>query len=434
MAPTDDPKEEPPYRFMIPLPREEQRLPPTPEACSRDLSKLLYHVYSGLPIFSRDMLQNIARQLECILRFPLNPQAPGGGPVVHIPDLRRDMVRWELETGAVTGGNNSGEPHLQYCGIANLMRPGNIQNSPRIAMCPIRVAYSTQPILESWLGPSAAQEATAKETFKNGVGAWQRTRACKHLQFLFRGRRMPKITKIVAIGLSPIMRQPTHEMFVGPTKRHALIIAIRDVLLRCGHGYKKDQELPPSLYDQIKRGPPGPHGGGSEGDLPANSRSPSPDGTEDPTNTPGLPTVISLWRERLYSQPVVDGPISPQAATPSSNSNDNAANSATSANDNNAQGDQARQNDSQGRMNCFVQNPLYSESDERFLAAVGITVVPDPWGFLEIDDTTLVISLDPLLPVREIVSDIAMPAVFLCNTATWPQRDVGIREWINSQQ
>ena len=62
---------------------------------------------------------------------------------------------------------------------------------------------------------------------------------------------------------------------------------------------------------------------------------------------------------------------------------------------------------------CFAQDPLYTEADDAALGNAGITVLRDPRAFLEVDDQTLVISFAPNVPVRQIIADIARPAIMI---------------------
>ena len=62
---------------------------------------------------------------------------------------------------------------------------------------------------------------------------------------------------------------------------------------------------------------------------------------------------------------------------------------------------------------CYVQDPIYNANEQLVLEGAGITVLNDPQGFLEVDDTTAVVSIAPNVPVRQIISDIAMPALLI---------------------
>lgn len=65
---------------------------------------------------------------------------------------------------------------------------------------------------------------------------------------------------------------------------------------------------------------------------------------------------------------------------------------------------------------CFAQDPWYNETDIEFLGGLGITVLKDPEGFLEIDEQTLVFSVGPDVPVRQIVADVQWPAAMVWNS------------------
>ncbi|KAJ5690103.1 hypothetical protein N7462_004495 [Penicillium macrosclerotiorum] len=67
---------------------------------------------------------------------------------------------------------------------------------------------------------------------------------------------------------------------------------------------------------------------------------------------------------------------------------------------------------------CFAQDPIYKSMDKAILREHGVEVVNDPRAWLEIDDTSIVFSCAPDVPVKEIVADIARPAVVI-----WEQVD-----------
>lgn len=65
------------------------------------------------------------------------------------------------------------------------------------------------------------------------------------------------------------------------------------------------------------------------------------------------------------------------------------------------------------KVQCFAQDPIYTKIDEDVLGRAGITVLGDPRGFLEVDEQSVVISFAPNIPVRQIIADIARPAVMI---------------------
>lgn len=66
---------------------------------------------------------------------------------------------------------------------------------------------------------------------------------------------------------------------------------------------------------------------------------------------------------------------------------------------------------------CFIQDPAYTDIDRELLQDdYGVaTILENPEGFLEVDDSTVVLSFGPNVPVRQIVVDIAKPAVMIWN-------------------
>ncbi len=60
----------------------------------------------------------------------------------------------------------------------------------------------------------------------------------------------------------------------------------------------------------------------------------------------------------------------------------------------------------------------YVDTDKEVLGRVGVTVVDDPRGFLEVDDNSVVICVAPNVPVKQIIADIARPAVLIWNRVT----------------
>ncbi|KAL2809994.1 hypothetical protein BJX63DRAFT_403231 [Aspergillus granulosus] len=72
--------------------------------------------------------------------------------------------------------------------------------------------------------------------------------------------------------------------------------------------------------------------------------------------------------------------------------------------------DKSRSNE---QIPCSVQDPAYADGDRAVLPAWGINVLDDPQGFLEINDDTLVFSSAPDIPVKQIVVDVARPAVII---------------------
>ena len=62
---------------------------------------------------------------------------------------------------------------------------------------------------------------------------------------------------------------------------------------------------------------------------------------------------------------------------------------------------------------CFAQDPIYTSSDKDVLAEHNIKVLNDPRGFLHVDDSSVVLSVSPNMQVRQIITDIARPALLI---------------------
>ncbi|KAL4955089.1 hypothetical protein BDW69DRAFT_193524 [Aspergillus filifer] len=76
-----------------------------------------------------------------------------------------------------------------------------------------------------------------------------------------------------------------------------------------------------------------------------------------------------------------------------------------------------------GDIRCFVQDPAYTEVDTSLLRTLGIEPLDDPKGFLEIDDETLVFSVSPNVPVKQIVADVAWPGLMVWNTVSLEEKE-----------
>ena len=62
---------------------------------------------------------------------------------------------------------------------------------------------------------------------------------------------------------------------------------------------------------------------------------------------------------------------------------------------------------------CYAQHPVYEDVDRKVLGELGMTVLDNPRGFLEVDESAAVFSLAPDIAVRQIVADIAKPALMI---------------------
>ncbi|CEJ58710.1 hypothetical protein PMG11_07358 [Penicillium brasilianum] len=76
-------------------------------------------------------------------------------------------------------------------------------------------------------------------------------------------------------------------------------------------------------------------------------------------------------------------------------------------------GEWLRERSGKEDVKCYAQDPGYRSVDSEVLKEHGIEVINDPRAWLEIDDESIVFSVSPNVPVKEIVADIARPAVII---------------------
>ncbi|PYI01573.1 hypothetical protein BO78DRAFT_378764 [Aspergillus sclerotiicarbonarius CBS 121057] len=62
---------------------------------------------------------------------------------------------------------------------------------------------------------------------------------------------------------------------------------------------------------------------------------------------------------------------------------------------------------------CYVQDPAYNDVDKEVLQEQGMQFVNDPQGFLEVDESSVVFSCASNIAVKEIVTELARPAVII---------------------
>ncbi|CAG8071442.1 unnamed protein product [Penicillium salamii] len=74
-----------------------------------------------------------------------------------------------------------------------------------------------------------------------------------------------------------------------------------------------------------------------------------------------------------------------------------------------------KERDSNINVSCYIQDPMNTPVDKEVLADVGFEMIDDPRGWLEVDEQSVVLSVAPNVPVKEIIADIARPAIVIWN-------------------
>ncbi|CAI7678957.1 unnamed protein product [Penicillium pancosmium] len=65
---------------------------------------------------------------------------------------------------------------------------------------------------------------------------------------------------------------------------------------------------------------------------------------------------------------------------------------------------------------CFAQDPAYTKVDKQFLNLHQVKVLKDPEAWIEVDESSMVIAINPGVPARQIVMDVAQPMVMFWMT------------------
>ncbi len=74
----------------------------------------------------------------------------------------------------------------------------------------------------------------------------------------------------------------------------------------------------------------------------------------------------------------------------------------------------ARYGKAASEITCYAQDPIYTRIDEQVLVDdEGVVVLDDPAGFLQVDENCVFLAIASHIPVRQIVADIARPAILL---------------------
>ncbi|KAK3898364.1 hypothetical protein C8A05DRAFT_47291 [Staphylotrichum tortipilum] len=81
-----------------------------------------------------------------------------------------------------------------------------------------------------------------------------------------------------------------------------------------------------------------------------------------------------------------------------------------------------------GGIKCYAQDPIYTPIDEQVLSEAGFTVVDDPRAFLEVDEASVIIAMNSDIPVRQIIADLARPAIMIWNKVTVDDRNVPVTD------
>ncbi|KAJ6116211.1 hypothetical protein N7523_005892 [Penicillium sp. IBT 18751x] len=72
---------------------------------------------------------------------------------------------------------------------------------------------------------------------------------------------------------------------------------------------------------------------------------------------------------------------------------------------------------------CYMQDPMGTSVDREVLGDIGFEMIDDPRGWLEIDERSVVLSVAPNVPAKEIIADTARPAIVIWNRVKNDDKD-----------
>ncbi|KAI0969631.1 hypothetical protein F4678DRAFT_473820 [Xylaria arbuscula] len=61
----------------------------------------------------------------------------------------------------------------------------------------------------------------------------------------------------------------------------------------------------------------------------------------------------------------------------------------------------------------FVQDPIYTQQEKDVLCSAGFTVLEGPQAFLTLDNSSILVSISPNVPVKQIVADLCRPGIII---------------------
>ncbi|KAJ5683141.1 hypothetical protein N7462_006306 [Penicillium macrosclerotiorum] len=82
-----------------------------------------------------------------------------------------------------------------------------------------------------------------------------------------------------------------------------------------------------------------------------------------------------------------------------------------------------KERDQTDGISSYIQDPMNTSVDREVLADIGFEMIDDPRGWLEIDERSVVLSVAPNVPVKEIIADTARPAVVIWNRVENDDKD-----------
>lgn len=74
---------------------------------------------------------------------------------------------------------------------------------------------------------------------------------------------------------------------------------------------------------------------------------------------------------------------------------------------------QMKNKTNKAKISCYAQDPIYNTVDRTVLGNFDVDVVDDPEGFLQVDESSVVFSCAPNIPVKQVIADLVRPAILI---------------------
>ncbi|KAI2627448.1 hypothetical protein GGS26DRAFT_599331 [Hypomontagnella submonticulosa] len=299
------------------------------EAISNDIIAMYD---SGVPLFSKDILRQVGRQLKEYDEGLLEDHK------IHVKNMKGEDVEITLNPDEPTGwvewrcnhGDRRTKPYIFYRSIQKLIDQEDMSASdPQKACLAIGILFP-DPKEHGSAHESTFFVLTLTKLFQATREDWEANNAYAQVKTLLKAnqQQLSKVKDIVAFALGRLTNG--QEFDYCCTYQHAFVLSIQRIL------------------------------------------------SEMTTSTKPLGLLQTL--RKALSKNKVDHPVE-----------------------------------------VYAQDPAYLGPDREVLGAAGITVLNDPNGFLQVGETSMLVSIAANVPIHQVIADIARPAAII-----WDEHEAAI--------
>ncbi|KAL1957077.1 hypothetical protein VTO42DRAFT_6335 [Malbranchea cinnamomea] len=341
----------------------EDRSSPTPDTVILDeptLAKIVSKIQSlydeGVPLFTRESIRDVYEQLK---------ESNGSGRQISVRALDGTIVKYTLNVGSVCPGP---EPHIEWVSETCRIHYQSIQSltspffstilvceCPSFLLCSMPISHpvsSRNIVTKEIISPFVVQPLEDVEVlFQKCMDAWRASQSWKQLRATLE-------------SIAPLLRRP--QLLSSDSRKNSTTKSQRTIDkvigLACGnislrHRTSTSDDSGSSLARRCA------------------------------TQHALLLTMREVLDDVVSSNDCRDGGSEPTSTRPRPTT--------------------------LSEIKCYVQDPAYNDVDKTVLTGAGFTILQDPEAFLEIDDSTVLFSCAPNVPVRQIVAELARPAIMV---------------------